>query len=193
MQPDFRHPLPILESQVQLWGTGPRSDSLKDTSERHRGSFQKDFLAHWRQNSRVGRRGKAERHVLSRSPPVVVPARLTCWPETGGGQRRSGDPPCSLNRVESPAWVGLRSLESEVFWIRGKTDHADWCWTEAGWFGAHLRTPKVGLGDARTYFLGDGQGDGSCRNCEGSLPPSQAGQSLGPQACHAPGNAGMAE
>lgn len=43
-------------------------------------------------------------------------------------------------------------------------------------------------GNAGTYFLGDGQGDGSCRNHEGS----QSRQSLGPEASHAPGDAGRA-
>ena len=41
-------------------------------------------------------------------------------------------------------------------------------------------------GNAGAYFLGEGQGDDSCRNHEGS----QTGQSLGPEASHALGMRG---
>ena len=66
-----------------------------------------------------------------------------------------GYPPAA-KVLESPAWAGVGNLESGGY--SGSKDRQ--MRTNAGMlklelFGAHLGTPKVGLGAARTCFLGD--------------------------------------
>lgn len=141
-------------------------------------------------NSGMGRRGREPSEVLCRSRLLVVPgsrpADLLTWCR-GRLEAILGHTPAA-KVLDSPAWAGVGNLESWVFWIRAQANQG-WYWNaEAGLFGAHLGTPKVGLGAARMCFLGDREAVAAGTTREGH-PGPQARQSLRPEACHAPGGA----
>lgn len=87
--------------------------------------------------------------------------------------------------------MGLGTLRAGVFWVLRRTHQEDWCWNAEAkleLFGAHHRTPKWGLSDARTNLLGDKEVVARGTNRE-AHPHPQAEPSLRPGACHTPGDA----